>query len=70
VRGAQYEFQRLHGMGDALYGVVKTARPVRIYAPVGAHEDLLPYLVRRLLEMEQIHHLFTSFWMRMCRQKK
>ena len=48
--GAEYEFQRLHGMGDALYGAVKPARPVRIYAPVGAHEDLLPYLVRRLLE--------------------
>ena len=44
---AEYEFQRLHGMGDALYGAVKPARPVRIYAPVGAHEDLLPYLVRR-----------------------
>ena len=45
-----YEFQRLHGMGDALYGAVKTGHPVRTYAPVGAHEDLLPYLVRRLLE--------------------
>ena len=48
--GAAYEFQRLHGMGDALYRAVNPARPVRIYAPVGAHEDLLPYLVRRLLE--------------------
>ena len=47
---AQYEFQRLHGMGEALYKAVKPDRPVRIYAPVGAHEDLLPYLVRRLLE--------------------
>lgn len=47
---AKYEFQRLHGMGEALYSVVKQTRPVRIYAPVGAHEDLLPYLVRRLLE--------------------
>ena len=45
-----YEFQRLHGMGDALYKVVKRDKRVRIYAPVGAHEDLLPYLVRRLLE--------------------
>ena len=45
-----YEFQRLHGMGDALYGAVETGHPVRTYAPVGAHEDLLPYLVRRLLE--------------------
>jgi len=48
--GAEYEFQRLHGMGDALYRAVNPTRPVRIYAPVGAHEDLLPYLVRRLLE--------------------
>ncbi len=47
---AQYEFQRLHGMGEALYSAVASSRPVRIYAPVGAHEDLLPYLVRRLLE--------------------
>jgi len=48
----EFEFQRLHGMGDALYDVViEQARcPVRIYAPVGAHRDLLPYLVRRLLE--------------------
>jgi len=48
--GAGYEFQRLHGMGEALYRAVNPMRPVRIYAPVGAHEDLLPYLVRRLLE--------------------
>jgi len=45
-----FEFQRLHGMGEALYHAVAPSRPVRIYAPVGAHEDLLPYLVRRLLE--------------------
>ncbi|MCL6270997.1 bifunctional proline dehydrogenase/L-glutamate gamma-semialdehyde dehydrogenase PutA [Sansalvadorimonas sp. 2012CJ34-2] len=47
-----YEFQRLHGMGDALYNLVisNEKRPVRIYAPVGSHKDLLPYLVRRLLE--------------------
>lgn len=49
-----YEFQRLHGMGEALYaeivGPAKMDRPVRIYAPVGSHEDLLAYLVRRLLE--------------------
>ncbi|SDX12216.1 bifunctional proline dehydrogenase/L-glutamate gamma-semialdehyde dehydrogenase PutA [Marinobacter mobilis] len=46
------EFQRLHGMGDALYNAVLKDYdyPVRIYAPVGAHKDLLPYLVRRLLE--------------------
>lgn len=49
-----FEFQRLHGMGEALYEqIVETGedRPAcRIYAPVGAHEDLLAYLVRRLLE--------------------
>ena len=47
-----FEFQRLHGMGEALYDTViaETKMPVRIYAPVGAHKDLLPYLVRRLLE--------------------
>lgn len=48
-----YEFQRLHGMGEALYDeVLRTdrARRVRVYAPVGSHEDLLAYLVRRLLE--------------------
>jgi RHH-type proline utilization regulon transcriptional repressor/proline dehydrogenase/delta 1-pyrroline-5-carboxylate dehydrogenase len=50
----QYEFQRLHGMGEALYETVQAdvpnLAPVRVYAPVGTHEDLLPYLVRRLLE--------------------
>jgi len=49
-----YEFQRLHGMGEELYAEVvdpdKHDRPCRVYAPVGSHEDLLPYLVRRLLE--------------------
>lgn len=47
-----FEFQRLHGMGDALYNQVMAAykQSVRIYAPVGSHKDLLPYLVRRLLE--------------------
>ncbi len=46
-----FEMQRLHGMGEALYdGVVGPACPVRVYAPVGSHEDLLAYLVRRLLE--------------------
>ncbi|PWQ97368.1 bifunctional proline dehydrogenase/L-glutamate gamma-semialdehyde dehydrogenase PutA [Leucothrix arctica] len=52
-KGREYEFQRLHGMGDSLYdSVLATADNinVRIYAPVGSHEDLLPYLVRRLLE--------------------
>lgn len=47
-----YEFQRLHGMGEELYDTVMATSPIncRIYAPVGAHKDLLPYLVRRLLE--------------------
>ncbi len=49
-----YELQRLHGMGEALYAALATCYttppPLRIYAPVGGHEALLPYLVRRLLE--------------------
>ena len=50
---SHFEFQRLHGMGDALYNQRLKEQPelhCRIYAPVGAHQDLLPYLVRRLLE--------------------
>lgn len=66
IHGAscEYEFQRLHGMGEALYEAVlddarfgqngvETCRSkvrCRVYAPVGAHKELLPYLVRRLLE--------------------
>ena len=47
-----FEFQRLHGMGERLHDIVLTDRATRcrIYAPVGAHRDLLAYLVRRLLE--------------------
>ncbi len=49
-----FEFQRLHGMGEALYAHVVPAEaggyPCRVYAPCGSHEDLLAYLVRRLLE--------------------
>jgi RHH-type proline utilization regulon transcriptional repressor/proline dehydrogenase/delta 1-pyrroline-5-carboxylate dehydrogenase len=49
-----YEFQRLHGMGEALHREVvrpeALGKPCRIYAPVGGHKDLLAYLVRRLLE--------------------
>lgn len=47
-----YEFQRLHGMGEAMHKIVmeNANTRCRIYAPVGAHEDLLAYLVRRLLE--------------------
>jgi RHH-type proline utilization regulon transcriptional repressor/proline dehydrogenase/delta 1-pyrroline-5-carboxylate dehydrogenase len=55
---ASFEFQRLHGMGEGLYeelarleeGIGEAKTPVRIYAPVGSHKDLLAYLVRRLLE--------------------
>ncbi len=53
-RQKHFEFQKLHGMGDDLYAEVIPADrldvPCRVYAPVGSHEDLLPYLVRRLLE--------------------
>ncbi len=47
-----YEFQRLHGMGESLHHIVKQSEGThcRLYAPVGAHRDLLAYLVRRLLE--------------------
>ncbi|MDZ3833251.1 MAG: bifunctional proline dehydrogenase/L-glutamate gamma-semialdehyde dehydrogenase PutA [Sphingopyxis sp.] len=52
--GGDYELQRLHGMGegahDATIALSPPPRPVRVYAPVGTHRDLLAYLVRRLLE--------------------
>ncbi len=49
---AGFSFQKLFGMGDALYETLKRDMdvPVSIYAPVGVHQDLLPYLVRRMLE--------------------
>jgi len=52
VRGAAFEMQRLHGMGEGIYREVMKdpAIPCRVYAPVGEHRDLLAYLVRRLLE--------------------
>ncbi|HET6431968.1 bifunctional proline dehydrogenase/L-glutamate gamma-semialdehyde dehydrogenase PutA [Dyella sp.] len=54
AQGRPFEFQRLHGMGADLYAEVIGSKsfgvPCRVYAPVGTHEDLLPYLVRRLLE--------------------
>jgi len=52
ARDAKFEMQRLHGMGEGVYReVMKDAGiPVRVYAPVGEHRDLLAYLVRRLLE--------------------
>jgi RHH-type transcriptional regulator, proline utilization regulon repressor / proline dehydrogenase / delta 1-pyrroline-5-carboxylate dehydrogenase len=65
--GAVYEFQRLHGMGQALYDAIRAdasdPAPVRVYAPVGTHEELLPYLVRRLLEnganTSFVHHFLN-----------
>jgi RHH-type proline utilization regulon transcriptional repressor/proline dehydrogenase/delta 1-pyrroline-5-carboxylate dehydrogenase len=56
--GRSFEFQRLHGMGEGLYdelsklehAIGEGRTPVRIYAPVGSHKELLAYLVRRLLE--------------------
>ncbi|GAA6136691.1 bifunctional proline dehydrogenase/L-glutamate gamma-semialdehyde dehydrogenase PutA [Arenicella sp. 4NH20-0111] len=52
---SEFEFQRLHGMGELLYKHLPNVdgldvSPLRIYAPIGKHRDLLPYLVRRLLE--------------------
>jgi RHH-type proline utilization regulon transcriptional repressor/proline dehydrogenase/delta 1-pyrroline-5-carboxylate dehydrogenase len=54
-RNQAFEFQRLHGMGEEVYAELarqegNARTPVRVYAPVGQHEDLLAYLVRRLLE--------------------
>jgi len=67
-----YEFQRLHGMGEALYELYREAKKpsqagpgIRIYAPVGTHEDLLAYLVRRLLE----NGANTSFVNRLADEK-
>ncbi len=64
------EFQRLHGMGEALYEeitpVEKLGIPCRLYAPVGSHEDLLAYLVRRLLE----NGANTSFVNRLVDEKQ
>ena len=53
--GRAFEYQRLHGMGEEVYATLREIEgnnptPVRIYAPVGGHEELLAYLVRRLLE--------------------
>ncbi|WP_291179817.1 bifunctional proline dehydrogenase/L-glutamate gamma-semialdehyde dehydrogenase PutA [Erythrobacter sp.] len=61
-----YEFQCLHGMGEALYGEVVGAdgldRPCRIYAPVGTHDTLLAYLVRRLLENGANSSFVNRIW--------
>ena len=63
---SKLEFQRLHGMGEAIYKLVlkQNHQPVRIYAPVGSHKDLLPYLVRRLLENGANSSLFIAWLMR------
>lgn len=45
-----FEFQKLHGMGDRLFAILKDDYLCRVYAPIGSHETLLPYLIRRLLE--------------------
>lgn len=50
AEGRAFEFQRLHGMGEGVYALLQGHYPVRIYAPVGRHDALLPYLIRRLLE--------------------
>jgi len=53
AEGQPFEFQRLHGMGEHLYAALREkgmTAPVRVYAPVGAFKELLPYLVRRMLE--------------------
>jgi RHH-type proline utilization regulon transcriptional repressor/proline dehydrogenase/delta 1-pyrroline-5-carboxylate dehydrogenase len=63
-----WEFQRLHGMGEALYTLLREEHglrtPIRVYAPVGSHEALLPYLVRRLLENGAntgfVHRIFDA----------
>ncbi|WP_210396191.1 bifunctional proline dehydrogenase/L-glutamate gamma-semialdehyde dehydrogenase PutA [Motiliproteus sediminis] len=67
--GRPFECQRLFGMGEALYREARNSHsfPCRVYAPVGAHRELLPYLVRRLLEnganssfVNQIYHPGTG----------
>ncbi len=61
-----FEFQRLHGMGESLYRHWQSRRNdrLRVYAPVGKHKELLPYLVRRLLEnganTSFVHHLWDE----------
>lgn len=53
AKGRPFEFQRLHGMGEQLYAVLHESgmnTPVRVYAPVGRFRELLPYLIRRMLE--------------------
>ncbi|MGH8113621.1 MAG: bifunctional proline dehydrogenase/L-glutamate gamma-semialdehyde dehydrogenase PutA, partial [Rhodanobacteraceae bacterium] len=69
AHGRPFEYQRLHGMGAELYaeaiGKDNLDVPCRVYAPVGSHKDLLPYLVRRLLEnganTSFINHVVDEF---------
>ncbi|HET7663365.1 MAG TPA: bifunctional proline dehydrogenase/L-glutamate gamma-semialdehyde dehydrogenase PutA, partial [Rhodanobacteraceae bacterium] len=69
AQGRPFEYQRLHGMGAELYDEVigkdHLGVPCRVYAPVGSHKDLLPYLVRRLLEnganTSFINHVVDEF---------
>ncbi|HET6586964.1 MAG TPA: bifunctional proline dehydrogenase/L-glutamate gamma-semialdehyde dehydrogenase PutA, partial [Oleiagrimonas sp.] len=69
AQGRPFEYQRLHGMGAELYDEVigknNLGVPCRVYAPVGSHKDLLPYLVRRLLEnganTSFINHVVDEF---------
>ena len=68
AEGKPFEFQRLHGMGEVLHNrlIEKFEIPSRIYAPVGVHEDLLAYLVRRLLE----NGANSSFIHQVARQRR
>lgn len=65
AEGREFEFQRLHGMGEALYTQVGRHIPCRVYAPVGEYRDLLAYLVRRLLEnganTSFVHKVYDPF---------
>jgi len=60
-----FEFQRLHGMGESLYNIIHNQGhevPVRVYAPVGDYRELLPYLVRRLLENGANSSFINRIW--------
>lgn len=72
VDASEFEFQRLHGMGETLHDMVMAEHGTRcrIYAPIGAHRDLLTYLVRRLLENGAIRALSTGLSTRRCRQRR
>ena len=65
AKGKEFEYQRLYGMGELLYKkadeVFSSNYKTSIYAPIGKYKDLLPYLVRRLLEMVQTVLLLIDF---------